>query len=317
MRRAIVALLLISLLTLTTLAQEPVTTPEAAVPPGAEATPEVAVTPEAAPVSPIAPEAIPVLINARTDLELLANQVLNAERPVGWSGSVDTNDIQLPILIRLDLELLAGTILGPDQRPPGWFGAVPSTTYAIARDIRHDLETLADAVNPPNVRPPGWAGGDPLMRCSRSVQMLVTVLERSGRFTLQVDLNDPNFCLAAELQASQFAESNLNALTQPAATTSSGLPAGSLQIDSEFAVAFLTRFGSRQVGAIPLGTVISPVARSTAQFSRMMLVRGDGFEVFLDYRDTTIDEAGFMALPDVDTITSAPVCRASWCLGAG
>jgi hypothetical protein len=310
-RRAIAALLLISLLTLTTFAQEPVTTPEA------EATPEVAVTPEPAPVSPIAAEAIPVLINARTDLELLANQVLNAERPVGWSGSVDTNNIQLPILIRLDLELLAGTILGPNQRPPGWFGAVPSTTYAIARDIRHDLETLADTVNPPNVRPPGWAGGDPLMRCDRSVQMLVTVLERSGRFTLQVDLNDPNFCQAAELQASQFAESNLNALTQPATTASSGLPAGSLQVDSEFAVAFLTRFGSRQVGAIPLGTVVTPVARSTAQFSRMMLVRGDGFEVFLDYRDTTIDDAGFLALPDVDTITSAPVCRASWCQGAG
>lgn len=311
MRRAIATLLLISLPPLTALAQEPVTTPEAVAPP------EAAATPEAAPVSPIAAEAIPVLVNARNDLELLANQVLNAERPVGWSGSVDTNNIQLPILIRLDLELLAGTILGPDQRPAGWFGAVPSTTYAIARDIRHDLEALADTVNPPNVRPPGWAGGDPLMRCSRAAQTLITLLERSGRFTLQVDLNDPNFCQAAELQASQFAESNLNALTQPVTTAGGGIPAGSLQIDTEFAVAFLTRFGSRQVGAIPIGTVVSPIARSTAQFSRMMLVRGDGFEVFIDYRDTTIDEAGFLALPDVDTITTNPVCRASWCQAPG
>ncbi|MEP6985120.1 MAG: hypothetical protein ABI970_05965, partial [Chloroflexota bacterium] len=88
----------------------------------------------AAPASPIEPNALALLTDARTDLDLLVIQNMGAERPVGWTGNGDITNIQLPILIRLDLELLAGQILGPDQRPAGWFGAVPSTAYAISRD---------------------------------------------------------------------------------------------------------------------------------------------------------------------------------------
>ncbi|MBL8154272.1 MAG: hypothetical protein JNM70_08825 [Anaerolineae bacterium] len=261
--------------------------------------------------SPIDPDALPILINARTDLELLVNQTLGSERPVGWSGSLDVTTPDLPLLIRLDLELLAGTLIGQVERPAGWFGAVGSTPVAIARDIRHDLELLADAVNGPNIRPPGWAGSDPLMRCSRATQALVNWLESQGGFTLTASINDPDFCQKAELEASLYVEAQL----APAASSDGQAASGPVTIDSPFAVAFLDRFARQPVGSIPLGTSIEPVARSYTEFSRMMLVRGDGFEVFMDWDGSTLTEAQFRALPDVNSIASATDCAAEWCTG--
>ncbi len=273
---------------------------------------------QATPVSPIPDDALPVLINARTDLELLANQAIGGTRPPGWSGSLNVSDVNLPLLVRLDLELLVGTILGIDERPVGWFGPVPGTAYSIARDIRHDLELLADQFNGRNIRPPGWAGSDPLLRCNRATQTLVTLLERQGIFTLNVDINDADFCQKAELQASQFAETNL--LTSAAPVAAAGVsqtPPGSAQIDSDLAVAFLDRFARQQVGLIPPGTLVTPVARSFTTFSKMMLVRGEGFEVFIDYTSSSLSDADFQALPNVDDVGANTACAAEWCLGAG
>lgn len=291
-------------------------------PMGGGEVPLAAVAPAAAPIeaqaSAASDPAVPVLINARNDLELLASQQLSGERPVGWGGSIDVNDPQLALLIRLDLELLAGSIFGAETRPPGWFGPIPGTTLSIARDIRHDLELLADTVGVANVRPSGWAGDDPLLRCSRALQSLVHVLERGGIFTLTVSTGDPTFCTLAEIQASQFAEEN-QVIGQRGAVpvqTSLGIaPAaiGSIQITGPFAIAFLDRNANQQVGAVPVGQVITPIARSYAEFSRMTLVRGDGFEVFVDYRDTSLTDDQFTALPDVNTIGSVPACNAGWC----
>lgn len=324
MRRTLYALLVVGLLLPTLLmAQEtPLATEEPDVITGGEVIGDQTVQPippppESQPVSVIDPAALPILINVRTDLELLANQALNNQRPVGWSGSLDVNDIQLPILMRLDLELLAGTVLGIDQRPDGWFGAVASTQYAISRDIRHDLELLADVVNTPNIRPPGWAGGDPLLRCNRSTQALVTLLERSGTFQLQIDLNAPDFCHQAEVEASRFAEQGQANAAALAGVEGAAPPAGSIQIDSPFAVAFLDRNARQPTGTVPQGEVITPVARSYTQFSRMMLIRGNGFDVFIDYRDSSITEDAFNALPDINSITTPPTCAAEWCTGGG
>ncbi len=114
-------------------------------------------------------DTLTVLVRSRSDLEILVDQQMGVGvRPVGWSGSLDVNNPQLPILIRSDLDLLMATLVGLDHVPAGWFGAQPSTPIAIARDIRHDLELLADAVVGFNVRPPGWNGDVPLMRCDRS-----------------------------------------------------------------------------------------------------------------------------------------------------
>ncbi|MEO8606858.1 MAG: hypothetical protein ABI690_03205 [Chloroflexota bacterium] len=278
-----------------------------------------------APPAAIDPLALPLLISARSDMELLAGQQLGAERPIGWSGSLDVNNPQLPLLTRLDLELLAGRLMAPDQRPVGWFGAVPGTTVSIVRDIRHDLERLADTVGIPNVRPNGWSGADPLIRCERGVQALVNVLERGGVFSLNVDGNDPNYCQLVELQASHFAETNIlssptttlaTSASNPAASGTSGSAvafSGSAQIDSAIAIAFLNRYGTEQVGKIPVGTSVEPVARSFTQFSAMTLVRGQDFEVFIDYRDSNLTADQFAVLPNVDNASVNTVCNASWC----
>ncbi len=268
--------------------------------------------------TPFSAAELQLLIQARTDLELLANQQLGSERPVGWSGSLDANDPQLALLLRLDLELLAGTLLAPDQRPPGWFGAIPGSPFTIARDARHDLELLADTVSLPGVRPNGWAGSDPLMRCSRPLQALVYLLERGGTWTLTVDPFSPDFCRLAELEAVRFAESAsaapVSAAPAPAdAASSAAVPPGSARITGSLALGFLNRYATEHVGTIPVGTIITPVARSFTQFSRMTLVRGEGFELFVDYRDTSITDAEFAALPDVNGLTPNPTCTADWC----
>ncbi len=326
MRRVAYGLLLVSLVLFipySLFAQEvppPVTTEEPGVAPTLAVAPiptAVEVAPIPAPVSLFDPDTLVLLVNARADADNLALQNLGASLPVGWSGSQDTTSPDYHLLLRLDVELLAGAMLCPDQRPTGWFGAFPSSLYAIARDIRHDLELLADQVNPLNVRPVGWIGADPVMRCERGVQTLINLLERNGSFTLTVSADDPNFCHLAELQAARFAE--VNVLNPDAGAVnnndSGGSPASptGARIDSEFAVAFLDRFGRQKTGTIPLGEAITPVARSYTTFSHMMLVRGNGFEVFIDYEASTLSEADFAVLQNVDNIGISTTCNASWC----
>jgi len=261
-------------------------------------------------------DALPLLIDARADLELLMVTTQGVNRPVGWNGSLDVGDPSLPILIRLDLELLAGTALGANSRPVGWFGAVPSTSFNIARDIRHDLELLADELLGFNERPEGWTGSDPLFRCSRSTQALVNMLDRGGVFTLNIDTNSPDFCFEAEVQASQFSEVNLlaNVGNEPIfAQSAEVLVPGAITIETNFAVSFLDRGGRLSVGVVPIGTAVRPVARSYSQFSRMVVVEGNDFLVFLDYRDTSMTQEQFRELGDIDSIALDPYCLAEWC----
>jgi hypothetical protein len=329
------AILTIGLLTLSLAAasaqDQPVATEEAQAPSAPIPTQEIlqptaplptAVAPEAvAPAEPTVPpapvinEGTTILINARSDVELLANDRLGTQRPAGWSGSIDVNDPQLAILIRLDLEVLAGELLGADVRPPGWFGAVPSTAFAIARDIRHDLELLADTTLQPNVRPPGWAGDKPIYRCDRATQTLVNVLERGGVFQLALDPLAPDYCQRAAVEASRFAEANL--LSNPApgsAPGSASAPAaGSVAVNNNFTAAFLDLNARQRVGLIPNGETFTPVARSANPFSNMMLVRGNGFEVYVDYATTSVTTEEFQALPTVETVPPNPACTAAWC----
>jgi hypothetical protein len=265
-------------------------------------------------------DALPVLINARLDLDVLANDRLGGQRPAGWNGSSDFNDTQIPLLIRLDLELLTGTTMGADQRPEGWFGAVASSTYAIARDIRHDLELLADTIVGPGVRPNGWTGDDPIMRCNRSTQALVGLLERSfrgsGGFELQADANSPTFCSLAEVEASRFTEINL---LSDSTSSSGGLNApsvastGAITPSGGFTIAFLDRDAQQRVGIIPRDTGLTVIARSYTTYSAMILVQSAGFQVFVDYTTTTLTEEQFDALPNVDGVDHETFCDADWC----
>ncbi|MFN8376185.1 MAG: hypothetical protein U0694_25335 [Anaerolineae bacterium] len=308
-------------------AQEPITTPEPIQPIGPVETftntpePTIAATATPEPTQPSAAlgEALPVLINARLDLDVLANDRLGGQRPAGWNGSADFNDAQIPLLIRLDLELLAGTTMGADQRPAGWFGAVASSTYAIARDIRHDLELLADTIVGAGIRPNGWTGDDPIMRCNRATQALVGLLERSfrgsGGFELQIDPNSPQFCTQAEIEASRYTEVNLlsnntgasGGLNAPAAASGTVTPIGN------FTVAFLDRDAQQRIGIIPRGTALTVVARSYTTYSAMILVQAAGFQVFVDYTTTTLTEDQFEPLPNVDGVDFDTFCDADWC----
>lgn len=299
---------------------QPVIVPTIAVPTEADPAP-------VEPVSPIDSVILLILINARTDLEILATQQQGSTRPPGWSGSLDINNPQLPILIRLDLELLMATALGVGNVPVGWFGPVPSTSFAIARDIRHDLELLADVVIQPSVRPPGWAGDDPLMRCDRSTQNLVTLLARNGLFVPSADPAHPDYCQLVVTEIGQFTEVNLlnsstslQADTQEPESTDAGggnatssAATGSAVALSGIGLAFLDRYATQRVGTIPASVRFEPVGRSLVQFSRMTLVRGDNFEVFVDYKTTGISDQVFSTLPNVNNVGINTFCEASWC----
>ncbi len=254
-------------------------------------------------------EALPSLIAARADLELLATAAIGSEqRPVGWSGSIDVTDSQLPLWIRLDLETLAGLVMGEDQRPAGWFGVVPSIPLAITRDIRHDLELLADVViGAQGVRPAGWNGDDPMMRCSRATQSLFTLLQSRG-LTFDIDFTQVDYCAAAEIAASLYVERNV--LQPPAQVAAAGRYA--YQTENAFAVAFLDRTARHKIGVLPTGTGFEPLGRSTFEFSNMMLVRGDNFRVFVDYTTTPITGDQFLALPEIGSAETTD-CQADWC----
>jgi hypothetical protein len=279
--------------------------------PQPEVTAQPEITPEPTPAPPTPAEiALELALNARNDIDLLATAALGTERPEGWTGIADPANSELGVLIRLDLERLAEATAG---RPAGWFGIVPSTPYAVARDLRHDIELLADATLGAD-RPTGWIGGEPILRCDRVTQATISLLELNGVFTLQIDPNAPDFCQQAAQQVSVFME--VNYLSNP--VEGGGLtvqtPGGNqAEITEDFAVAFLDRGAGQRVGVVPLETTFEPVARSYAQFSAMMLIRGDGFEVFVDYQTTSVDRDTFDDLPDVTAGTYTPFCDADWC----
>jgi hypothetical protein len=273
----------------------------------------------AQPLSIAAAEALPVLVAARGDLELLANEVMDSRdvRPTGWSGSIDVTDPSLPLLIRLDLEILAGTVLGPEFRPDGWFGVVASSPLAIARDIRHDLELLADlVVGASTIRPGMWVGDDPLMRCNRATQALLPVLERSG-FALSVDFTQPDYCQQIEVQVSRYVETQI--IQPPAVAGDAGTGvievAGIAQpyvTETPFVVAFFDRNARRRAGVLPVGTGFRPISRSDFEFSNMMLIEGEGFTLFVDYTTTPLSLGEFEALPSSSLGTTTD-CNMAWC----
>lgn len=302
---------------------QPTPTPQVALPtlavPGQPTpAPEATEDPTTSVAQTFEDDTLSLLIDARSDLELLASNALGLARPGGWSGSLDTNNPQLALLIRLDLETLATATLGETNRPAGWFGPVPSTLYAIARDIRHDLELLADTLNENGQRPDGWAGGPPILRCDRATQTLAALLERGGVYTPSADPASPDYCQQVAVSASVFTEVNLlaNVSGEPIFNQAAQAGfAGAQTIRTNFAVAFLDRGAALQVGVIPNGTPIRAVGRSTAQFSRMVLVEGEGFALFVDYNDTTLTEDEFRRLEDASSVGVTPFCEADFCGG--
>ncbi|MBW4437359.1 MAG: hypothetical protein KME04_09515 [Pleurocapsa minor GSE-CHR-MK-17-07R] len=270
-------------------------------------------------------EALPILINVRADIEIAADAYfgVGSTRPEGWVSNLDINDPQLAVLLRLNLEILAGLIYGPDVRPDGWFGAIFSTPNGIARDLRHDLELVADRVSgAPTIRPAGWLGDSPVMRCDRETQALVTLLERSG-YVVGMDFMSADPCAGLALDAALYAEQTL---IQPDLSSGSAAAANGdspvvssgggtilpFRTDSPFVVAFLDRDARRRVGVLPIGEGFRPLNRSETEFSNMMLIGGDGFELYVDYTTTPLTTFEYFSLQPAGE-AGGTYCQAAWC----
>jgi hypothetical protein len=319
---ALAAMTLISVQSIILAQDPPPTLPPADAPPTFTPDPMLATLPPASDEAAAqeselgiaATEALPILLAARADMDLLARDRLGeGVTPEGWSGSSDTADPTLSVLIRVDLEILADALLGAGVRPDGWVGVVVSVPIAVARDIRHDLEYLADAViGGPTIRPGGWRGDDPLYKCSRAAQNLLFLLERGYEFELTVDFNQPNYCAEVDAQANGYVESRL---LQP--ETGSVADTDVIQpyvVESAFVVAFGDINARQRLGVVPVGTGFTPVGRSNNQFSNMMLISGTGFQAFVDYTYTPVTQDEFedlsiLAEGSVPTIS----CEADWC----
>lgn len=273
-------------------------------------------------------EGAAILAAARNDVETMASDFIGFDRPDGWSGALDINNSELALLIRLDLELLARQVYG-DTRPEDWFGAISSTQLAIAQDIRHDIEVVANTIYGMGERPLSWAGDDPLLSCDRNTRTLVELLEKSPDYSRPALNQDaPDYCERLATEISQYTEVNLlpenvqalipsiasnvdpNALTS---TRSTAPITGNVTIDTRFGVGFLDRSAAFKVGVIPEGELVVPIARSYTQFSNMLLIRGVGFVLFVDYLDTTLTREQFRDLPDVDVAGQETFCDPDWC----
>ncbi|MEO1289011.1 MAG: hypothetical protein AAFV93_14695, partial [Chloroflexota bacterium] len=225
----------------------------------------------------------------------------------------DIENPQLPVFIRLDLEVLAAGIYGIENRPDDWFGAVRSTQDAIARDIRHDLELLADDVFG-NSRPTDWVGGLPIARCDRSTQALAVLLERNGLYSITSNPESPTYCQDVTTELSSFTEVNLLS-TSPVSVGPSGVEVpADVTIETTIAVAFYNTSATRRAGVVPSGTGIEPIARSYLGFSNMTLIRGTDFLLFVEWQNTSLTQAEWRELPDVADLEVETTCTTDWCV---
>lgn len=254
-----------------------------------------------------------ILNNLRSDLESFATQQLGGTRPIGWSGETNLSNPEFVMLLRLDLEFLAGDLLGSDVRPGGWMGPVAGTTMSIAFDVRKDLELLVKTIN---LGQPiaGWIGASPLASCSRLTVMLVEYLISNTNYSLNVDPTVSDFCLAVENDTTRYLGDHPD-IARPGEEKPQE-PVQSIIthfVQGDFSLLFSDRSGSGKLGLIPKLTPFVPVARSYAEYSNMMLVRGEGFEGLVEYPFTSINRQEFQQLPNIDDFTISPYCTAYWC----
>ncbi len=138
-----------------------------------------------------------LVLDARLDLEVLADVVLSAgSRPQGWNGSADIRAATVVNDLWFDNELLANVVFGDGLRPDDWIGATAPIAPILARNVRHDLELTADQVLGSGQRPETWRGGPPVLRCSRNLQNVLTLLTTFYDLQTTVSPTSFNYCAA-------------------------------------------------------------------------------------------------------------------------
>jgi hypothetical protein len=170
------------------------------------------------------------------------------------------------------------------------------------------LELLADAVEI-SPRPANWAGASALLRCDRTTQALINLLEESTDFTLQADRTASDFCDVASIEATVYTERFLGG----AFTVVPAVEASDPRVTAANAVGFIDLAGTTRGGIFPQGERVEVVARQSGDNAVLMLVRGVGFELFVDYRSTNVTQAQFLSLRGVGGMRVDPRCNASWC----
>lgn len=120
-----------------------------------------------------------LVFDTRADMELLADAVFGAGiRPEGW---INNDDLRSPTVVNdlwFDNELLADAVFGPGVRPPNWIGVTVPNVEILARNVRHDLELSANEFFGAGDRPDEWRGAALILQCSRTLQNIITVLDR-------------------------------------------------------------------------------------------------------------------------------------------
>ena len=166
-----------------------------------------------------------ILFDARNDLEVLAEAVYEGTRPADWIGNVDITSATFVIDLWVDNERVANQVFGADVRPPDWIGASVPDPLVLARNVRHDLELLGDNVFGLGTRPEEWRGGAPLLRCSRELQNIVSLLQQFYSITISTPESALNYCetVSAEIE-DELIEFAFN---RPG---SAGVPAQALQL---------------------------------------------------------------------------------------
>ncbi|MEP7292109.1 MAG: hypothetical protein ABI835_10005 [Chloroflexota bacterium] len=120
-----------------------------------------------------------LVFDTRADLELLADQVLSPNvRPPEWTGTIDLTSPTVVSDLWFDNEQLANAVFGPNVRPLTWIGASVPINEILARNVRHDLELEADEVLGRGQRPPEWRGAAKIIQCDRTLQNVLTILDR-------------------------------------------------------------------------------------------------------------------------------------------
>lgn len=255
---------------------------------------------------------IPELILAvRGDLERLADEVLGVNnRPPDWIRNIDIESLTLAFDIGTDLETLADVIL-QGQRPENWVILSGVNEISSLRTLRFNLELLSDRALGVGRRPNGWQGESEIFRCQPAVQNLVALTERAYDYTLPVtDAIGPQYC-AIVLQSVNFVVENPPRPTEEELAEEAALE---FTAESQNAFAYLDQAAVQYMGVMPFGTGFRAWYRNFGE-STMMFVSGEDFAVYIDRRWTTMDQERFDRLPTLDGVQPLTFCDARWCNG--